>query len=103
MAEDTEYMLTTVDNPFNPFTQYDEWFAYDRFLGYNTNSLLARIVRSSDELSEADQMLAIHIGMDEIVKENVSGVHRKISRQSAIKFQTQIPDPKTDGGEGVAD
>jgi hypothetical protein len=51
-----ESMLTTTDNPFNPFTEYDEWFAYDVSKGYNTCAYLARIVKSSDELSETAQI-----------------------------------------------
>lgn len=72
------HMLTTVDNPYNPSTQFDEWYEFDVAAGYNTTSLLARIVKSSDELSEADQDAAIEDAIDEIVKENVSGMHRKI-------------------------
>ena len=48
-----EHMLTTVDNPYDPFTEYDEWFTFDRALGYNTPGLLARVVKSSHELSES--------------------------------------------------
>jgi hypothetical protein len=77
-----EYMLTTVDNPFDPFTQFDEWMAYDHQLGYNTPSLLARIAKTSDELSDVDQSLAIQQAIDEIVDENVSGMHRKVSSQT---------------------
>lgn len=74
--------LTTVDNPWNPFTEYQEWFLYDAQLGYNTPGLLARVVVTSDELSEADQALAIEQAIDEIVKENVSGMHRKVTRST---------------------
>lgn len=80
--KETEYMLTTVDNPFNPFTHFKEWFAYDRFLGYNTTSFLARVVKTSDELSEKDQILAIQRGIDEIVEENVLGLYRKVTKPS---------------------
>ena len=80
MTDTTEYMLTTVDNPFDPFEQFDEWYTWDRNAGYNSPSLLARIVVTSDDLSEADQAHAIQVGIDEIVKENVSGMHRKIAK-----------------------
>lgn len=79
-ASPTEYMLTTVDNPFDPFTQFDEWLAYDRRLGYNTPSLLARVCHTSDDLSESDLSLAIQQAIDEIISENVSGMHRKVER-----------------------
>lgn len=72
-------MLTTVDNPFDPFTQYDEWDAWDRSAGYCTNALLARIYRGSDDLSEADIEQAEADAIDEIARENVSGMHKKVS------------------------
>jgi hypothetical protein len=75
-----EYMLTTVDNPFDPFTQFDEWLAYDTRLGYNTAGMLARIVNTSDELPEVQQQLDIQAAIDEIVRENVLGLYKKVPR-----------------------
>lgn len=71
-------MLTTVDNPFNPFTQFDDWLRFDQQAGYFTLEYLARIVRSSDELSEADQNQAVEDAIEEIVQLNVLGVYRKV-------------------------
>ena len=84
--EPIEYMLTTVDNPFNPFTEFDEWFAYDTRMGYNTSSFLDRIAKVSDEISQPDQLLAIQHAIDEIVEENVSGMWRKVSKDSFDKL-----------------
>lgn len=77
MAKD--HMLTTVDNPFNPFTQYDQWFAWDLQAGYHTPGMLARITITSEDMSDADQSLAIEQAIDEIVEENVLGLYRKVS------------------------
>lgn len=79
MPESDEYMLTTIDNPFNPFTQWDEWYAFDRDKGYNTPGYLARIAKVSFELSDADQDLAIENAMSEIVELNVLGIYRKVA------------------------
>lgn len=77
-----EYMLTTVDNPFDPFTRFDEWYAYDVRMGYNTSAFLDRIVKNSHDISEPDQRQEIQNAIDEIVKENVSGMWRKVTRDS---------------------
>lgn len=74
-------MLTTDDNPYNPFDNYDEWYAYDSRLGYHTPSLLARVAVLSDDISETDQSRAIELAIDEIVSENVSGKHMKVTRE----------------------
>lgn len=78
MMSEKLHMLTTVDNPFHPHSDFEAWHAYDKALGYNTMSLLARVVVTSSELSEADQDVAIENAIDEIVRENVSGMHRKV-------------------------
>jgi len=77
---DEEYMLSTIDNPYNPFTAFDEWYAWDTRAGYHTLGLLGRIVRTADDLSYPDQNLAITLAIDEIVFENVYGVHLKVER-----------------------
>lgn len=77
----TESMLTTVDNPYDPFEQFTMWLAWDEQHGYFTASLLARLAYTSDELSDADQRRAIEMAMDEIVEFNLSGVHKKVSRE----------------------
>jgi hypothetical protein len=87
-TEPTEYMLTTVDNPFDPFTRFDEWLEYDSSMGYNTPAFLDRIANVSNDMSEPDQALAIQEAIDEIVYENVSGMWRKVSRNSGL-----IPEP----------
>ena len=71
-------MLTTIDNPYNPVTHWDEWFAEDARLGYHTPEYLARVIITSDELSEADQDIAREEAIDEIVKLNVLGVYKKV-------------------------
>ena len=66
-----ETMLTTIDNPYSPFNQYEEWYAWDRGKGYHTPEFLARVAVVSEELSDSDYSLAIDEAIDEIVKENV--------------------------------
>lgn len=78
----TEYMLTTIDNPYSPFEDFDRWMAYDHYLGHYTSELLARVVVTSEELSEADQDEAIDSAMDEIVELDPSMVYIKVSRNS---------------------
>ena len=72
------HMLTTVDNPYDPFTQYDEWSQFDERSGYHTPSFLARVAYTSENLSEVDQDLAIEEAIDVIVTENVCGLYKKV-------------------------
>lgn len=65
-------MISTSDNPYSPFTQYDQWRAWDETIcGYFTSQYLARIVNSSPELSPADIDRTIEEGIDEIIRMNL--------------------------------
>lgn len=75
-----EFMLTTVDNPFDPFTQFDEWMSYDETLGYYSMNYLARVADFSEDISPADQDVAIQTAIDEIVRENPLGIYRKVAK-----------------------
>jgi len=75
-------MLTTLDNPYNPFTQFDDWYAYDVEKGYYTCNYLARIVKTSEDLSEEDEALAIEQAIDEIVSMNITGLYKKVTPDS---------------------
>lgn len=65
--------LSTSDNPYNPFTQYEEWEAFDVLQGYNSSAYLDRIVLDSPDLSPEDQSFAIETAIDDIVAENLVG------------------------------
>lgn len=73
-------MLTTIDNPYSPYDEFDEWFAWDVAQGYNTCAYLARIAKSSNNLSPLDEELAIDEAIDEIVRLNINGMYKKVSK-----------------------
>ena len=61
-------MLTTFDNPFNPFTEFDRWWKEDLLLGHNCCGLLANESNVSDIASDEVNDDAIIEAMERIVK-----------------------------------
>lgn len=60
-------LITTTDNKFNPFTQFDRWRTYDEIeCGYHSLSYLARIAATSPDLSPGEMDQAIEDACDEI-------------------------------------
>ena len=66
-------MLSTVDNPYDPRTSWDEWFAFDTAHGYGTCGLVARLCTSSDSLSEELESEEIEEAIDRIL--NLDGTN----------------------------
>ncbi|WNN94592.1 hypothetical protein SEA_LEWANDO_89 [Arthrobacter phage Lewando] len=77
-----QHMLTTHDNPYNPFTHYREWYRWDTDHGYHSAAYLARITITSDELSEADQELAIEQAITEILIEDPLLIYKRVTKES---------------------
>ena len=73
-------MLTTSDNPFDPFDQFVEWYNFDVAKGYNTCAYLARIVVTSEDLSDADQAAATDQAIEEILQFNLTGNYVRLMR-----------------------
>lgn len=71
-------MLTTIDNPFDPFDQFDSWYQFDVDKGYNSCSYLARIARTSDQLSDAENEKEIERAINEILKYDFMNIYKKV-------------------------
>ena len=90
MTELEDVMLSTIDNPYDPFNQFDEWYAFDIQKGYNSCAYLARVARTTDDFSELEDRLAIEQAINEIVSLNVLGIYIKVSRNSFIKRERKV-------------
>ena len=84
MAKD-EVMLTTFDNPFNPFTHYNNWLRFDMDKGYNTNGYLGRIAVVSDEMTDQEYQDAIESAIDEIIAHDFLNIYRKVHKNQQME------------------
>lgn len=71
-------MLTTFDNPYNPFTQFNEWFLYDMQQGYNTCGYLDRIANLSNDLSDEEAKQATEAAIDRILDHDFLNIYKKV-------------------------
>ena len=68
-----ELMLSTSDNPFNPFTQFQEWFAFDYSKGYNTLEYLARVTETTEDGFDRENRLAMNQAIYDAARFNLTG------------------------------
>ena len=76
MAKDC--MLTTFDNPYNPFDDFTLWLLYDKEQGYNTCERLARIAKLSDDMSQDEVDAETDRAMDEIIFYDFLNIYKKV-------------------------
>lgn len=79
--ENSEVMITTFDNPYNPFKQFNEWFLFDVEMGYYTCNYLARIVKTTDDMTDKEINEEIERAIDEIILYNPLNIYKKIKRE----------------------
>ena len=76
-----EYMLTTVDNPYDPFDQFDSWHLFDKEKGYNSCERLMRIAKLEDGMSEEEENIELERAMDRIIELDVFDIFIKAQRE----------------------
>ena len=87
---DTVSMLTTFDNPYDPFDDFDQWFMFDVNKGYYTCNLLARVTRSSEDFSTIEEDLDRERAIDEIINNDFLNIYKKVTRN--VKNEDEIDD-----------
>lgn len=83
MADDkrlVDVMLTTVDNPYDPFEQYDLWESFDQENGYNTPSVLAQYADVSNSMTDSEQLYEISNAIDEILQDDLLLIYKKVEK-----------------------
>lgn len=73
--------ITTVDNPYDPFDDFDSWYRFDMDKGYNSCALLARLALTSDAFTDKENDAEIERAIDEIVKYDVLNIYKKVKRE----------------------
>lgn len=82
----SSYMITTMDNPWNPFTHFDEWYDWDDKCGYHTCRWIALFAKASIYLDDDTNQAMHDVGVDEFLSINPFGIHMKVYEDEADKL-----------------
>lgn len=80
----TRSAITTVDNPFNPFDDFDNWLRYDQDCGYCSCDYLARLANTSDSLSVVEYANEVSRAIDQIILYDPTGIYRKVTESVTL-------------------
>ena len=73
-------MLTTIDNPYDPFKQFDEWFAFDVEKQYYSCSRLARLTNICDDMCETEVEEEIERAIDRLIEIDDLNIYKKLTQ-----------------------
>lgn len=72
------YLLTTVDNPYHPIDQYDDWRQFDMEHGYYTEQRLAKVAAISYSLTDLENQRNINAAVDDFIRLDELGLYKRI-------------------------
>lgn len=87
-----ECALTTIDNPYDPFTQFSDWFMFDIEHNYDCCGKLDRFAVVSDEMSSEEKKIAIENAIDEIIKYDFLNIYQKVVRKPSETDENETTD-----------
>ena len=72
------WMITTLDNPHDPTTDFRSWYLWDEAQGYHTSAYLARVTAVAEEFPEPVQDAQVETAIDEIIAMHDGGMYKKV-------------------------
>ena len=83
-----ECMLTTIDNPYDPFEEFTLWMLFDNEKGYNSSGRLMRIANITDEMSQVEIDQEVERAIDEIIQYDFMNIYKKVRRKNKTQANT---------------
>lgn len=79
-----QFMLTTFDNPFNPFENFRDWFVFDIEKGYKCCEIVDRISNVTNEMSSTEKILAQNDAIERFIAVDPLNIYTKVSIKTKI-------------------
>ena len=70
--------LSTFDNPYNPYDQFEQWYQYDMDHGYNSSGLLMRLAQTSSQFTDNENAYEIEKAINKIVANDPTNIYKKL-------------------------
>lgn len=92
----SQCMITTFDNPFNPFVDFDNWFRFDCDKGYYSCAYLGRVAVTNDKMTTEEENAAIEEAIDEIISCDFLHIYKKVKSDDNVADSKHIDAKSTE-------
>lgn len=76
------FALSTIDNPFNPFDDFDNWFLFDCEKGYYSLSRIARLSNTSEDMSDKEEAIATEKAIERLIEIDPLNIYIKVYKNN---------------------
>lgn len=73
--------ISTIDNPYDPFDNFEQWMLFDVQKGYNSCGLLARIATYSDAMTDEEVRKETERAINEIIRLDLTDNYIKVVKE----------------------
>lgn len=80
IEEVKRYWLTTTDNPYDPFEDFKHWYMYDTSHGYFTAGLVARIAKTSTDLTDDEYQEEVNRAINFIIANGLGDNYKRVEQ-----------------------
>ena len=70
--------LTTTDNPYSPYDEFEKWYQFDSDHGYNSSGLLMRLAETSSQFTDNENAYEVEKAIDRIVAADPLNLYKKV-------------------------
>lgn len=88
MGKNEDFMITTIDNPYNPFDDFENWYLYDIEKGYYTCESLARLINEDKLFTEKQKDEETNRAIDRLIQIDPLAIYKKVYKNTEIEPET---------------
>lgn len=81
-------MLTTFDNPYNPFEDFLRWYKFDVLHHYDCCGYIDRAALTSPSFTDEENALEIERAIDDLIEVDCLHIYRKVFSDSEFGNET---------------
>lgn len=82
MSNKQQFGVTTIDNPYDYFTQFRQWYLYDVEKGYNTCERLSKLAKLSQDMTQKEEIEAAEKAIDKLIELDFLQIYRKVVKDT---------------------
>ena len=84
-----ECALTTVDNPWDPIDDFDNWYRFDMDKGYSSLCYLARVAKIKENMTEREAARETERAIDQIVLSDPLNLYTKVKKPVTYDYDDE--------------